>query len=125
MLKGAYNKYIAISPQGNLKSFYYQSKFARNHDLRDSCIRATINNEHEHHQGWHFFKFEDWFNLSEKEKEYYLTPKYTGIDPKNNEYKFNHQTNFAKKHGLDNAAIYRCLSNKQGSHKGWKFFKNK
>lgn len=125
MLKGAFNKYIAISPEGDLKSFYNQSKFARDHDLHDSCIRQTIYNNQEQHQGWYFFRFEEWFNLSEKKKEYYLTPKYIGIDPENNKHKFNHQTNFAKKHGLDNASIYRCLNDKQGSHKGWRFFKNR
>ena len=47
--------------------------------------------------------------------------KYVGIDKEGKEYFFNSIRNFAKEHSLSEACIWKVVSQKTKTHKGWQF----
>lgn len=52
--------FIAVSPRGEITEAKGINKFARDHNLRRSCISLCLSEKQKNHKGWYFYREENY-----------------------------------------------------------------
>lgn len=122
------NKYIGISPLGEVFRFFDISDFAKTHKINRNSISDVFSGRVKKPAGWFFvddsnltFTEDQISELIEKQKEA-AKPKYITYSPCGDIYTFSNIQSFAREHGLNGSTISGCVRGRYKHSNNWYFF---